>query len=109
MDSDEPEALASRSLEVEVGIRDFQLPRETRLQDPSADFFDVVGLEFQPHGSGASQEFAFVRDIPIEKPRIEIVSEANEVPFRIGSRDLATEDIAIELADAVAGLSRDEH
>src|SRR5882672_10984849 len=72
VDSDEPEALTSRSLEVQVRARYVELPDETGLSD-----------------------------IPIEKPDVEVFSQANEVPFWVRLHDLATEDITIERTDAV--------
>src|SRR4029077_5226260 len=74
----------------------------TGLEDRAAHFLHVVGLDFQPDRSGSPQELAFIRDIPIEKPDIEVVSQTKEVPFVLRFRDDATEDIAIKLANAVS-------
>src|ERR1700704_4200273 len=102
VDSDQPEALTSRSLEVEVGVRYLKLPDETGLDDLSAHFLHVVGLDFQPDRSGSPQELALIRDIPIEKPDIEVFSQTKEVPFVLLFRDDSPEDITIELANAVS-------
>jgi hypothetical protein len=51
IDSDQPEALTSRSLEVEVRVGYFKLPDETRFEDSSAHFLDIVRLDFQPDRS----------------------------------------------------------
>jgi hypothetical protein len=40
-----------------------------------------------------SEELALLRDIPIEKPDIEVFSQTKEVPFVLLFRDFAAEDI----------------
>src|SRR6266850_6277238 len=87
VDSDQPETLTSRSLEVKVRVRHLKLPDETGVDDLSAHFLHVVGLDFQPDRSGSPQEFALIRDIPVEEPDIEVVSQTKEVPFVLLFRD----------------------
>jgi hypothetical protein len=84
-----------------VGVRYFKLPDETGLEDLAAHSLRVVGLDFQPDRSGRPQELALIRDIPIEKPDIEVVSQTKEVPLVLLFRDDAPEDITIKPADAV--------
>src|SRR5919197_5043145 len=91
VDSDEPEALTAGSLEVEVRVGHLQFPDEAGVEDLAARFFDVFGLDFQPHSPGASQELALIRDVPIEERYVEVVSQANEVPCGLGLGDLAAE------------------
>jgi len=94
--------LASRSLEVEVGVWDLELPDETGLEDRAAHFLHVVGLDFHTDRSGGAQELALIRDISIEKSDIEVFSQTKEVPFVLLLRDDTSEDITIELANAVS-------
>jgi len=83
-----------------------KFPDETAFEDFSTHLLYVVRLEFQPDSSKTSQELALISDIPVEKPDIEIFSQANEVPFRIRFHDLPTEDITIELTNTVSLLPR---
>ena len=106
VDSDQSDALTSRSLEIEVRVRYFKLPDESGLDDFSGSFLHVVRLDFQPNRSGRSQKLALISYIPIEKRDKEVFSNANEVPFRVGFRDFATEDVAIKLTNAVSILPR---
>src|SRR5439155_2673439 len=108
VDADQPQALTSRRLEVEVGVRHFELPDETGLEDLAAQFLHVVGLDFQPDRSSSPQELALVRDIPIEKPDIEVFAQTKEVPFVLLFRDDSPEDITIEVANAVSISLRNE-
>src|ERR1700746_167093 len=82
VNSNQPEALTSWSLEIKGRVRYLQFPDETGFEDLSPHFLHVVGLDFQPNRSGTSQELALIGDIPIEKPDEEVFSQANEVPFR---------------------------
>src|SRR5437016_13298637 len=84
-----------------MGVRYIKLP-DTEIENLPRHFFHVVGLDFQPDRSGSPQELAFIRDIPIEKPDIEVFSQTKEVPFVLLFRDDATEDITITLANAVS-------
>lgn len=70
-----------------MGIRHIELPDETGLDYSLAQFFDVVGLDFQPDGSSTSQELACIGNIPIEKGDIEVFSQAKEVSFGICYRN----------------------
>jgi len=54
VDSDQPEALTSRSLEVKVRVRYLKFPDETGFEDFSTHLLYVVGLEFQPNSSKTS-------------------------------------------------------
>jgi hypothetical protein len=101
IDPDQPEALTTRSLEVKMRIR-YVEPPDTEIENFPNHLLHVIGLYFQPHSPTAAQEFAFIGDVPIEERDIEVVSQANDVSFRIHLRDLATEDIAIESANAVS-------
>src|SRR5215471_11705016 len=106
VDSDQPKALTSRRLDIEVRVRYLELPHETGLEDFSAHLFHVVGLDFQPDRSRSSQKLALIVDIAIEKRDEEVLSQANEVSLGIRLRDLAAEDITIELTNAVPVLPR---
>src|SRR5215469_3942853 len=109
VDSDQPKALASRSLEVKVWVRYLELPHEARLENFPFHFFYAVGLDFQPNRSRTSQELALVGDIPIEKHDIEVLCQADEVPFGICFCDFAAKNIAIEFTNAVSILPRDQN
>src|ERR1700741_3211618 len=102
VNADQPEALTSRRLEIEVGVRDLELPDDTGLEDLAADFVHVVGLNFQPDRSGGPQELPLIRDISIEKSDIEVFSQTKEVPFVLRLRDDTSEHITVELANAVS-------
>jgi hypothetical protein len=69
-------------------------------------FFHLVGLDFQPDRPSRPQELTLIRDIPIEKPDVEVFSQANEIPFGIRFRDFAAEGITIKFANAVSILPR---
>jgi hypothetical protein len=84
-------------------------PPDTEFEDLARQFLDLVGFNFEPNSSGASQKLALVRDIRVEKRDVEIVSQANEVPFGIGLRDFSTEYIAIEFANPLSILLRNEN
>jgi hypothetical protein len=89
-------------------IRYAELP-DTEIEDFPNHLLHVVGLYFQPHSPATPQEFAFIGDVPIEERDIEVVSQANDVSFRIRLRDLATKDIAIESANAFSILAWDQN
>jgi hypothetical protein len=108
VDTDQAQALTSGSLEVQVRVGYLKLPHETRMKDLSSRVFYVVRLDLQPDRPGASQELALVTHIPVEKRDIEIIAETNEVPFGLGLRDFATEDITIEVTNAVSILPRNQ-
>jgi len=55
-----------------------KFPDETGFEDFSTHLLYVVRLEFQPDSSKTSQELALISDIPVERPDIEIFSQANE-------------------------------
>jgi hypothetical protein len=78
----------------------------TGLDDLSAHSLHVVGFDFQPNSSKTVQELALVGDIPIEKPDVEVFSQANEVPLRVRFRDFAAEDVTIGFTNAVSILPR---
>src|SRR2546422_629267 len=82
---------------------------ESGLEDLAAHFLHVVGLDFQPDRSGRPQERALIREIPIEKPDIEVVSQTKEIPFVLLFRDDAPKDITIKLANAVPISLRNDH
>src|SRR5438046_10746138 len=88
-----------------MGVRYIKLP-DTEIENLPRHFFHVVGLDFQPDRSCSPQELALIRDIPIEKPDIEVFSQTKEVPFVLLFRDFATEDVTIKFPDAVPILSR---
>src|SRR5262249_10380211 len=108
-DSDQPKALTSRSLEVEVRVWHLEIPHKTRLEDFSPRLFEFVGLDFQPDRSCRPQELALIRDITVEKCDVEVLSQANEVPFGIRFRDFAAEDITIELTNRVPVPPRNQN
>src|SRR5207248_5840892 len=109
VDSDQPEALTTRSLEVEVGVRNLELPGETGLENLSTRLLHVVGLELQPDRPEASQELTLIRDIPVEKSDEEVIAQPDEVSFGILFHDFAAQDVAIELANAVSITPRNQN
>lgn len=108
VDSDQAEALASRGLKVKVRVRCLK-PPDTEIEDPPNRFFHIVGLYFQPNRPEAAQELALISDIAIDKPDMEVFSQANGIPFRVCFGDLAAEDVTIESTNAVAMLPRHEN
>src|SRR5450631_2018929 len=97
VNSNKPQDLSSWCLKIEMRVRHIELPHETRLENVSSHLLHVVRLDFQPDRSRSPQELALIRDIPIEKHDVEVVSQAKEVPIVLFFRDCSAEHIAIKL------------
>src|SRR4029077_6490233 len=82
IDANQTQTLTSRSLKEKVRIRPLQ-PPDTEIENSSGRFFHVGGFDLQPDRSEASQELTLIRNVSVEKRDVEVLSQADEIPFGI--------------------------
>src|SRR5215510_11933471 len=78
------------------------------LENSSPHVLDVIGLDLQPHRPRRAQEVARIGDVAIEEDDVKPISQANEISIVLRFCDLSAKYVAVELADAVSILLRND-